>query len=156
MTKYHSKIKISRILAHWPYLVVSYAPPQQPRMPPWQPSTQQQPCPSNHTCPLATIHAPLQPHMPPSNHAHPVATMHIPPTMHAPPQPCMPPTPPTPPTTTHAPSYNHTCPPQPHMPPSNHAHSPLWTEWHTRVKIWPCPKLRLRAVKIRRWLYKNN
>ena len=24
--------------------------------------------------------------------------------------------------------------------------TPLWTEWHTGVKIWPCPKLRLRAV----------
>ena len=23
---------------------------------------------------------------------------------------------------------------------------PLWTEWHTRVKTLPCPKLRLRAV----------
>ena len=23
---------------------------------------------------------------------------------------------------------------------------PLWTEWHTSVKILPCPKLRLRAV----------
>ena len=26
---------------------------------------------------------------------------------------------------------------------------PLWTEWQTGVKILPCPKLRLRAVKIR-------
>ena len=25
---------------------------------------------------------------------------------------------------------------------------PLWTEWHTRVKTLPCPKLRLRAVII--------
>ena len=27
-------------------------------------------------------------------------------------------------------------------------HAPLWTEWQTPVKILPCPKLCLRAVKI--------
>ena len=27
-------------------------------------------------------------------------------------------------------------------------YSPLWTEWQTGAKIVPCPKLRLRAVKI--------
>ena len=25
---------------------------------------------------------------------------------------------------------------------------PLWTEWHTGIKTLPCPKLRLRAVKL--------
>ena len=66
-----------------------------------------------------------------------------------PPQPCMPPQPHMPPTTTHAPW-------QPRTPPSNHAcppattqaPPPLWTEWQTGVKILPCPKLRLRAIKI--------
>ena len=76
--------------------------PRQPCMPPspWQPHT-----------PLATMHAPQQPHMPPqqpcmppSNHAHPPATMH------APWQPHMLPA------TMHTPS-NHTRPPQPHMSP---------------------------------------
>ena len=111
--------------------------------------------------PRATMHASPweQPCMPPQ------ATMHAPPaTMHTPPeQPCMPP------------QSNHACPPwkQPCMPPwSNHARPPpeqprmppleqprmppqeqprmpppLWTEWQTGVKILPCPKLRLRAVK---------
>ena len=27
---------------------------------------------------------------------------------------------------------------------------PLWTEWHTRVKTLPCPKLRLRAVTMQK------
>ena len=30
---------------------------------------------------------------------------------------------------------------------------PLWTEWQTGAKILPCPKLRLRAVKIQYSLY---
>ena len=30
---------------------------------------------------------------------------------------------------------------------------PLWTEWQTGAKILPCPKLRLRAVKIQRKIY---
>ena len=29
-------------------------------------------------------------------------------------------------------------------------HTPLWTEWQTGVKILPCPKLRLRAVTIKK------
>ena len=28
---------------------------------------------------------------------------------------------------------------------------PLWTEWHTSIKTLPCPKLRLRAVKMFKW-----
>ena len=132
---------------------------------PWQPCMP----PSNHVCPLATMHAPSLPptmHTPqnhacsatmyaphtathaPHNHAHPPATMH------APQQPCMPPTTTHAPlTTTHAPlPSNHTChPPTMHAPPTTHAPRqpcthPLWTEWHTHVKILPCPKLRLRAV----------
>ena len=117
----------------------------------------------NHACspptmhdPPPTIHAPLQSCMSPSNHTCPPPTLQaLPPTTHAPPP------------TTHTPP-NHACPPtihapQPYMPP-NHTHPPptthapslqpcmpppLWTEWHTLVKILPCPKLRLRAVKIK-------
>ena len=33
--------------------------------------------------------------------------------------------------------------------------SSLWTEWHTGVKILPCPKLRLRAVRMQKTLYKE-
>ena len=32
---------------------------------------------------------------------------------------------------------------------------PLWTEWHTLMKILPCPKLRLRAIK-RQWSISSN
>ena len=35
-------------------------------------------------------------------------------------------------------------------------HSPLWTEWQTGVKILPCPKLRLRAVKISKNKWKSS
>ena len=31
--------------------------------------------------------------------------------------------------------------------------SPVWTEWQTGAKILPCPKLRLRAVTTREFLY---
>ena len=34
------------------------------------------------------------------------------------------------------------------------AEPPLWTEWHTSVKTWPCPKLRLRVVIINVFVYK--
>ena len=115
----------------------------------------------NHACPLATMHTPQQPHMPPSNHA-------CPPTMHAPSNHTCPPT-------THAPG-NHTHPWQPHTPPGNHTHppatthtpwqphtpsnhtpletthAPLWTWWQTGVKILPCLKLHLRAVKMCKFL----
>ena len=102
---------------------------------------------SNHVCPPgATMH------IPPTG-----TTMHTPSgaTMHAPPeQPCMPPweqscMPPR--ATAHAPWE------QPRMPPRATTHTPreqprmppLWTEWQTGVKILPCPKFRLRAVKIK-------
>ena len=83
--------------------------------------------PHKHACPPATMHAPLQPHMPPPhNHACPL-------------QPC------TPPTTMYAPN-NHACPPQPCTPPTtmhapgNHACPPLWTEWQTGVKNITLPQ----------------
>ena len=128
--------------AHWPYLVVSYACPLQPCMPPcnhappWQPYTPPwQLCmpplttmhaPSNHACP------PQQPRMPPATMHTLLATMHTPQTRHAPQQPRMPPgnhayTPATihTPLQPHMPPpSNHACPPQqPHMP-------PLWTDRH--------------------------
>ena len=93
--------------------------------------------------PDKTMHTPqIKPGMPPQ-----IKLCMLPPnkTMHAPRikprmppwiKPCMPPL-----ATTHA-------PPQP-CTPRNHARPPLWTEWQTGVKILPCPKLRLRAVKIR-------
>ena len=39
---------------------------------------------------------------------------------------------------------------------SQHAlrQTPLWTEWQTGAKILPCPKIRLRAVKIARFYTK--
>ena len=68
--------------------------------------------------------------------------------MHTPPEePCMPP----PGATTHAPWSNHA-----HTPRSNHAcppgattHDPPMNRMTNRCKILPCPKLRLRAVKIK-------
>ena len=62
--------------------------------------------------------------LPRSNHACPPgATMHAPPSNHTPPQ------------SNHAPprATTHDPPEQPHTPP------PLWIEWHTLLKILPCP-----------------
>ena len=98
------------------------------------------------------MHAPeIKPHTPlnKTTHAPPNKTMHAPWIKpHMPPleQPC------TPPWSNHT----QTPPRQPHMPPPGATtHAPLWTEWQTGVKILPCPKLPLRAVKIsnenRRW-----
>ena len=113
-------------------------------------------------------------HTPPGNHAHPPATTHAPQqpctppaTMHAPPQPRMPPATPrphmlpamhtswpcTPPTMHTSPSHAHTppcTPSRPHMWTSITPRpcTPPWTEWQTGVKILPCPKLRLWAVKM--------
>ena len=98
--------------------------------------------PNNCTPPPTATHAqslPLQPHMPPCNHAC------LPQPHMCPPQPCIPTA------TMHAPPpHNHAHPLQPHMPPSpsQPCMPPLWTEWQTGVKILPCPKLRLRAVKM--------
>ena len=119
---------------HMPPRATMHAPWEQPCMPP-----PEQPCTdpwSNHACP------PEQPRMPPrSNHACPPrATMHTPrATTHAPPratmhtpleQPCMPPRATTPPRE------------QPHMPRPPREQPcmpPLWTEWHTLLKILPYP-----------------
>ena len=46
----------------------------------------------------------------------------------------------------HPPTQRQTPPPLPVA--CWHTHTPLWTEWQTGVKTLPCPKLRLRAVKI--------
>ena len=99
------------------------------------------------------------------NTTHAPFPMHAPFTTHAPFLPCTPPPPCTPP-------LSHTWPPSPRIPPSPcmppftiHApltmHTPLGTHappfpqppcgqnsWHTLLKILPCPKLHLRAVKI--------
>ena len=142
--------------AHWPYLVISYAPPlattHTPRNHACPPATTH--APNNHAHTPATMHTPLQPHTPPLQPHMPPATMHAPSaSMHAPPQPhmppgnhacppatthapqqpcmlplqpCIPPQPCMPPTTTHTPS-NHACPS-----PSNHA-PPPWTEFLTHA-----------------------
>ena len=105
------------ILCTSPPKKTTHAPWKKPCMPPKKPCMSPQ---KNHT-PVRKNHAypPKKPCMPPQK------------TMHAPwKKPCMPPK-----KTMYAPRK------KPCMPP------PLWTEWHTRVKILPCPKLRLRAVK---------
>ena len=109
--------------------------------------------PYHHACPPA-MHAP--------SHAHPLAMHplpHMPPTTthpphHAHPLPCMPPAMYTP--AMHAPC--NACPlpcmspamhvPLPCMPPPPHMPPRGQNSWHTLLKILPCPKLRLRAVKI--------
>ena len=118
--------------------------------PPW-PHMPPQPCmPPRHTCKVG-MHP--QAHTPPG-HVHPLAT-------HAT-RPCMPPryahplrhAPPrhTQSLGTHAPPAMRA--PRPHMPQAMHvpippSHiPPPWTEWQTGIKILPCPKLRLQAVKI--------
>ena len=80
-----------------------------PQQPRMPPATMH--APGNHTCPPSTMHAPQQPHTPPSNHARPRQ-----PCMPSPRQPCMPPSKP------HMPPL----PWQPHMP-------PLWTEFLTHA-----------------------
>ena len=138
--------------------------PQQPCIPP-QPST---PCnhacppcshtpPLNHACPPTTVHAPCNHTPPTTTHAphnyicptattHPPTTTHTPATVHTPQQPHTPPAAMHIPCN-HAPPCNHACPPT--------THAPSWTEWQTGVKILPCPKLRLRAVKISFWCNKT-
>ena len=93
--------------------------------------------------PPATMHAPWQPCMPPCSHACPQQPC-TPPCNHT----CSPGNHTCPPATTYAPR-NYTCPPATtHAPPQPHTPPLPWTEWHTRVKILPCLKLRLRAVNI--------
>ena len=115
--------------AHWPYLVISHAGPHHI-------------CPQKHM-PPTNIHTPLPPHTPPCHHTCPPPSRKPPTTMHAPT------------TTTHAP-HHHTHPPAtthttlpPCMPPLPPCTSPYGqNSWDTLLKTLPCPKLRLRVVKI--------
>ena len=129
ITRMHSsRMRTARSLIVSLYLVVSHARPPGATMH----TPQEQP----HTPPRATMHAPLGAtmHAPGSNHTCPPRSNHACP----------------PGVTTHAPQEQWPTPPreQPCMPPQEQpCMPPLWTEWQTGVKILPCPKLRLRAVK---------
>ena len=46
------------------------------------------------------------------------------------------------------PAWRQTCLPREADTHPRRQNSPLWTEWHTGVKTLPCPRLRLRVVKI--------